>query len=138
MALSPHLMFAGDCAEAFEFYAELFGGELTMLAYGDTPMADDVAPEWRAKIVHVTLSFDGNALAGGDVPPEAYRRPQGFSVLVDIEGPENARRIFDALAERGSVQMPMQETFWSPCFGVLVDRFGIPWEINGTPARPAA
>lgn len=138
MNLSPHLMFGGDCAEAFKLYAELFGGELTMLSYADTPMSHDVAPGWRAKIVHATLSFDGNTLAGADVLPGDYRRPQGFSVLVDVEGPGNARRIFDTLAERGSVQMPMQETFWSPCFGVLVDRFGIPWEINGTSADPAA
>lgn len=54
-----------------------------------------------------------------------------FSVLVDVEGVEKARRIFTALADGGSVSMPVQETFWSPAFGVVVDRFGIPWEING-------
>lgn len=134
MALSAHVWYAGRCREAFSFYAQLFGGELMMLAYRDTPMAKGLPPEWGDKIVHATLSFDGFALAGSDVQPDDYRSPQGFSVLVDVEGVENARRIFTALGEGGSVGMPMQETFWSPAFGVLIDRFGIPWEINGQPS----
>jgi PhnB protein len=131
MALTAHLSYSGQCREAFNFYAQLFGGELMMLAYGDTPMAKEVPAEWSDKIVHATLSFDGCELAGTDVQSVYYRRPQGFSVLVDVEGVEKARRIFTALGEGGSVEMPMQETFWSPAFGVLTDRFGIPWEING-------
>lgn len=131
MAVTPHLWYPGQCKEAFDFYAQLFGGELRMLAYQDTPMAQDVPAEWGAKIVHATLSFEGCELAGSDVRPEHYRRPQGFSVLVDVEGVAKADRIFSALAEGGSASMPMQKTFWSPAFGVLIDRFGIPWEING-------
>jgi len=131
MAMTAHLSFSGQCREAFSFYAQLFGGELKMLTYGDTPMAKEVPDDWGEKIVHGALSFDGSELAGSDVQLEHYRRPQGFSVLVDIEGDEKARRIFTALAEGGSVALPIQETFWSPAFGVVVDRFGIPWEING-------
>ncbi len=131
MGLTAHLSFSGQCREAFSFYAELFGGDLMMLTYGDTPMATEVPADWGEKIVHATLSFDGCELAGSDVQREHYRRPQGFSVLVDVEGVEKARRIFTALADGGSVSMPVQETFWSPAFGVVVDRFGIPWEING-------
>ena len=129
--LTAHLWYSGQCKEAFRFYAELFGGEVMMLAYGDTPMARDVPAEWGEKIVHANLCFDGCELAGSDVLPEHYRSPQGFSVLLNIEGVEKARRVFTALAEGGTVAMPMQETFWSPAFGVLVDKFGIPWEING-------
>lgn len=131
MAMTAHLSFSGQCREAFSFYAQLFGGELKMLPYGDTPMAKEVQADWGDKIVHGTLSFDGSELAGSDVQLEHYRQPQGFSVLVDVEGDEKARRIFTALAEGGSVVLPIQETFWSPAFGVVVDRFGIPWEING-------
>ena len=131
MALTAHLWFSGRCGEAFRFYAQLFGGELSMFAYRDTPMAKDVPAEWSDKIVHATLSFDGGELAGSDVQPEQYRRPQGFSVLVDVDGVEQARRLFTALSEGGSVALPLQATFWSPAFGVLTDRFGIPWEING-------
>jgi PhnB protein len=131
MALTAHLSYSGQCREAFDFYAQLFSGEVNMLAYGDTPMAKDVPAEWAEKIVHATLSFDGCELAGSDVQSNHYRRPQGFSVLVDVEGVDKARRIFTALAAGGIVAVPMQETFWSPAFGVLTDRFGIPWQING-------
>jgi len=75
--------------------------------------------------VHATLSFDGSELAGSDVQLEHYQRPKGFSVLVDVEGVEKARRIFTALTEGGSVSFPIQETFWSPAFGVVIDRFGM-------------
>ena len=131
MAASAHLSYSGQCREAFTLYAQLFGGELKMIAYGDTPMANTVPPEWSDKIVHATLSFDGCELAGSDVDAAHYRRPQGFSVLVDVDSIDKARRIFAALAEGGTVAMPLHETFWSPAFGVLTDRFGIPWEING-------
>ena len=134
MALSAHVWYSGRCREAFNSYAQLFGGELMMLAYCDTPMAKSVPPEWIDKIVHATLSFDGCELAGSDVQSDYYRKPQGFSVLVDVEGAERARRIFTALGDGGSIVMPIQETFWSPAFGVLTDRFGIPWEINGKPS----
>jgi PhnB protein len=135
MGLTAHVSYSGRCREAFTFYAQLFDGELMMLAYRDTPMANVVSPEWIDKIVHATLSFDGCQLAGSDVQSDQFRIPQGFSVLVDVEGAENARRIFAALSEGGSIGMSMQETFWSPAFGVLTDRFGIPWEINGKPSR---
>ena len=134
MALTAHVWYDGRCREAFSFYAQLFGGELMMLAYGDSPMAKTVPPEWIDKIVHATLSFDGCELAGSDVQPECYRSPRGFSVLLDVVGADKARRVFTALGEGGSVAMPIQETFWSPAFGVLTDRFGIPWEINGKPS----
>jgi PhnB protein len=135
MGLTAHVWYSGRCREAFSFYAQLFGGELMMLAYRDTPLVKELPPEWADKIVHATLSFGGRELAGSDVQPDYYRRPQGFAILVDVEGVEEARRIFTALAEGGSVGMPMQETFWSPAFGVLIDRFDIPWEINGKPSR---
>lgn len=137
MSLTAHLSYPGQCEEAFNFYSQLFGGEVTVLKYGDTPMAQEVPAEWREKIVHGTFSFSGCTLAGADVLPEHYRRPQGFSVLVDLEGVDNANRVFSALAHGGSVEMPIQETFWSPAFGMLVDRFGVPWEINGRSSDPA-
>lgn len=134
MAWSTHLHFAGDCREAFRCYAELLGGRVTMFTYGDTPMAKDVSVAWREKVVHATLSLDGRELAGSDVAPPHYRRPQGFAVLVDVAGVAAAQRVFDVLAAGGAIAVPMQATFWSPAFGVVTDRFGIPWEINGRPA----
>jgi PhnB protein len=131
MKLNPHLAFNGECEAAFQFYARCFGGEIiTMLAYGNSPMAEQAPPEWRGKILHATLSFGENVLAGSDSLPGQYEQPKGFQALLGVDDPVDAERIFNALAENGTVLMPIQKTFWARRFGVLVDRFGIPWEIN--------
>jgi PhnB protein len=67
---------------------------------------------------------------GADAPPGRYEAPKGFSVSIGIKDPVEAERIFHALAEDGTVQMPIQKTFWASRFGMLVDRFGIPWMVN--------
>jgi len=131
MKLNPHLSFNGQCEAASKFYDRALGGKIVgMLTYGNSPMAEQVAPEWRGKIIHATLNVGENAFSGADVVPEQYEKPQGFSILLSIDGSDDAERIFDALAENGVVRMPIQKTFWSPRFGVLVDQFGIPWEIS--------
>ena len=71
---------------------------------------------------------------GSDAPPERYQEPKGFSVQIAIENPVEAERLFHALAENGSVLMPIQKTFWAARFGMLTDRFGIPWMINSEEA----
>ncbi len=129
--LSIHLLFSGHCESAFRFYEQSIGGDsLTMLTYGDSPTPEQVPLEWRDKIVHATLAVGDTVLAGADVLPEQYKRPQGFYVLLEIARPPEAERVFRALGEGGEVQMPLQKTFWSPAFGVLTDQFGVSWEIN--------
>jgi PhnB protein len=136
MKLNPHLSFGGQCEAAFQFYERCFGGKiLTMLTYGNSPMAEQVPPEWRGKIVHATLTVGDNVLMGADVLPEQYEKPKGFQVLLDINDPVDAERIFQALSENGTVQMPLQKTFWADLFGVFVDQYGVPWEINCTAAQ---
>jgi PhnB protein len=131
MKLNPHLVFNGECEAAFQFYGRCFGGRIvTMLSYGDSPMAEQAPPEWSGKILHATLNFGDNVLMGSDSLPGQYEQPKGFQALLGIGDPGEAERIFDALAENGTVLMPIQQTFWALRFGVLVDRFGIPWEIN--------
>ena len=131
MKLNPHLSFGGQCEAAFQFYERCFGGKiLTMLTYGNSPMAEQVPPEWRGKILHATLTVGDNVLMGADALPEQYEQPKGFQVLLGIDDPVDAERIFQALAENGTVQMPLQKTFWAVRFGVLVDQFGVPWGIN--------
>jgi len=131
MEVTPHLTFCGRCEEAFRFYERALGGKIvTMLTYGNSPLADQVPEEWRGKILHASLTVAGGALAGADVLPEQYRRPQGFYVLLGIDQPTDAERVFGSLAEDGAVGMPPQQTFWSTRFGVVVDRFGIPWEVS--------
>jgi PhnB protein len=131
MHLSPHLTFNGQCEEAFKFYEGCLGGKIVMLLrYGDSPMAEQVPLEWRGKVVHATLTVGDKVLLGADILPEQYQPPRGFFILLGPEVPAEAERIFHALAENGSVQIPLQKVFWSPAFGALVDQFGIPWEIS--------
>jgi len=128
---SIHLTFAGECEAAFEHYARCLGGTIKlMLKYAQSPMAGDVPEEWREKIVHAHLEVGQAVFAGADVQPKDYQAPQGFYCLLDIADPAEAERVFHCLAEDGTVKMAIQETFWAKRFGVLVDRFGTPWEIN--------
>jgi PhnB protein len=131
MKLNPHLSFGGRCEEAFQFYQRCFGGEiLSMLTYGNSPMAEQVPQDWRGKIAHATLTVGDSQLMVADVLPEQYEKPKGFQVLLAIAEPADAERIFETLSKNGTVHMPLQETYWSVRFGVLVDQFDIPWEIN--------
>jgi len=89
-----------------------------------------VPPEWHDKIMHARLTVGDETLMGSDAPPGRYEAMKGFSVTLGIADPADAERIFQALAQGGTVRMPIQPTFWAQRFGMLVDRFGTPWMIN--------
>jgi len=131
MQLNSHLHFNGECEAAFKFYEKCLGGKITfMMPHEGTPVAEHVPAAWRNKILHATLMVGEQVLTGADVPPEHYRKPQGFSVMIGLKDPAEAERLFNALAGNGTVQMPLQKTFWATRFGMLIDRFGVPWMIN--------
>ncbi len=135
MQLNPYLVFNGQCEAAFKFYERCLGGKIEMMmTHGDSPMAEQVSPEWRNKVMHVRLALRDKVLMGSDAPPDRYEQPKGFSVSVGVDKPADAERIFNALAQNGTVQMPLQKTFWAERFGMLVDQFGIPWMVNCEPA----
>jgi len=131
MQLNTYLSFNGQCEAAFKFYEKCLGGKITaMFTYGESPMAEQTPPEWRNKTMHASLMVGDRVLMGSDSPPGYFEEPKGFSVSLGVDKPEDAERIFHALAENGAVRMPMQQTFWAARFGMLVDKFGIPWMIN--------
>jgi PhnB protein len=139
MSLSCHLTFDGRCEEAFRAYQRVLGGEIkTMLEYGQSPLASQVPSHWQRRIAHATLVLDAHELLGSDAFPDAYETPRGFIVTLGMADPSKAKQTFASLAEGGRIQVPFQETFWSPGYGVLVDRFGVPWELNSEgPVRTA-
>jgi PhnB protein len=131
MQLQPYLNFNGDCAEAFRLYEKVLGGKIEgMMTHGESPMAGQTPPEWRDRIMHARLVVGDAVLMASDAPPEYYSKPQGNYVSIGVDDPSEAERIFHALAEGGTVQMPFEKTFWSAGFGMLIDRFGTPWMIN--------
>lgn len=131
MKLSVHLNFDGQCRAAFRTYQRLLGGRMTaLMTYGDSPMADKVPLEWRDRIVHAAMELEQGRILGADVPPESYVAPQGFALTLTVAGVERAVQLFSALAEGGTIRMPLQKTFWAASYGLLVDRYGVPWEIN--------
>ncbi len=131
MQLNPYLLFDGNCEQAFKFYEQRLDGKIvSIMKHRESPMAGQVSPEWQDKILHARLDVSGQVLMGSDPPPEHYREMSGFSLSLGIDKPADAERIFHALAEGGTVQMPIGETFWAARFGMLVDRFGVPWMIN--------
>jgi PhnB protein len=131
MNLSPYLNFNGTCAEAFKFYAQCFGGTIEFSqTFGESPMKDQAPADWQGKVMHATLRIGQQILHGSDTLPSQYATPQGISLSVGAVPPAEGERIFNALATGGTVGLPFQKTFWSPGFGMLVDRFGVPWMVN--------
>ena len=131
MQLNPYLFFNGQCEAAFKFYAQLLGGKIiAMMTHAGTPAENQVPPEWREKIIHARMVIGDQLLMGSDAPPGHFQPPQGFSVSLMVDNAEDAERIFPNLAESGTVKMTLQKTFWAIRFGMLVDRFGIPWMVN--------
>ena len=134
MQMSPYLNFRGDCDAAFNFYEQHLGGQRgECFRYGGSPMADQAPADWSDKIMHGSITVGGQVLMGADVVPKQYEAPQGFTLSLHLRGAADAERIFNALANGGKVVMALEKTFWAERFGLVVDRFGIPWSINCEP-----
>src|SRR5262249_44960455 len=128
MQVNPYLTFNGNCEEAFKAYQKILGGEIAaMIPYEGTPGAEG---ERSKKIIHARLVGNGMVLMGSDAPPDRYEPMKGFSVTLNTKKPAEAERIFNALADQGTVRIPLSETFFAVKFGMLVDKFGTPWMIN--------
>lgn len=140
MKFIPYLYFNGDCAEAIEFYAQLFSGKITdRYTYNDMPPEPDMPPlseSDKQKIMHAQLTIGSQTLMASDIVSElcatgsGYQKPQGMQINISVDTPSEGRCIFDALAEGGTIEMPFETTFFSRGFGIVTDRFGTPWSID--------
>lgn len=138
----PYLNFDGDGREAAHFYAEVLGAQLAGIStYGEAHGADmEGMPEGAADLVmNAQLVFpNGDSIMISDVPPGMgipFEKGTNVSVTLTMDDKEEARTSFQKLAESGSISMDLQETFWSPLYGALQDRFGIEWQISVDPER---
>jgi PhnB protein len=131
MEMATYLTFDGRCREAFAFYEKCLGGKIAaMMTHAQTPAAAHVPAEWGEKIIHARMTVGGQTLMGSDAPPDRYEPAKGFSVMLGVDDAATAERMFHDLAEGGQVRMPIDKTFWAERFGMLTDRFGIPWMVN--------
>lgn len=136
--VQPYLIFGGRCQEAVDFYRAALGAEVEMLLlHKDSPEPPPpgmLQPGFEEKVMHTSFRIGETTLMASDGCREGSSF-SGFSLSLSVPTQAEAERVFAALAEGGEVQMPLGRTFWSPCFGVLTDRFGVGWMIN-VPAEP--
>lgn len=129
MSVNPYLTFPGTCAEAIAFYEETLGATVNMrMTFGEAPTPPP--PEWGEKIIHVDFSILGSQIMACDAPPGMYVKPAGFNVTLNLTDADKAKTWFEALAAGGVIGMPLSKTFWATAFGMVTDRFGIPWMVN--------
>ena len=141
--LTPYLSFNGNTREAFAFYEKALGAKIeTMMRYADMPAsadlgegcADGAAPSGDG-IMHACLALPGGAmLFAGDTPPGmAYDGVKGVMLALQYDTTDRAHSAFAALSQGGQVTMPLAPAFWAKTFGMLTDRFGVSWAVNGEP-----
>ena len=136
MPIEPYLFFNGRCGEAIEFYKKARGAEVLMLMrYKESPEPPPpgmVPPGWENKIMHTSMRIGNTTVMASDGCTEGLNF-QGFSLSLSVANETEAQRVFAALCDGGQVRMPLAKTFWSPCFGMVADRFGVGWMITVAP-----
>jgi PhnB protein len=130
----PYLGFDGNCAEAMKFYESVLGAKINSILTGaDSPMASQIPKEFLDRVMNAQLELPGGYLLyAGDSPAHIpYEGIKGVSITLNYDTVEEAEAVFNALSEGGTVTMPFSPTFWAKKFGMLVDRFGVAWILNG-------
>jgi len=137
MHVEPYLFFEGRCEEAVEFYRKALGADVQMLMrYKDSPEPPPpgmVAPGSENKVMHASFKVGDTTVMASDGTCSGKAAFQGFMLSIGVKTAAEADRYFNALADGGQVQMPLDKTFWSPRFGMVADRFGVGWMINVVP-----
>lgn len=131
--VQPYLFFGGRCDEALEFYRTALGAKVDfIMRYNESPEPmppGRLPPGFEKKVMHATFHIAGSTLMASD-GCETVAKFEGFSISLAVPTEAEAKRAFDALAVGGQVGMPLTKTFWSPCFGMVTDRFGLGWMVS--------
>ena len=130
MRVQPYLFFEGRCDEALEFYRKALGAEVTMLMrYKESPDPGAYRPGMGDKVMHATIRIGESTVMVSDGHCERPPAFQGFALTLSVTDEAEAERLFTAFSDDGQVRMPLSKTFFSPRFGMVVDRFGVLWMI---------
>jgi PhnB protein len=131
--IQPYLFFGGRCEEALEFYRTALGAQVDFLMrYKESPEPlppGRLLPGFENKVMHATFRISGSTLMAADGCEEGQSFA-GFSLSLAVPTQAEADRAFTALSDGGKVKMPLTKTFWSPCFGMVTDRFGLGWMVS--------
>jgi PhnB protein len=137
MLVQPYLNFDGRCEEALEFYRSALGAEVTMLMrFQDIPEPAPpgmVPAGTEKKVMHASFRIGDSTVLASDSHCTGRPSFQGISLSLTVRDEAEAKRRFDALADGGQVTMPLAKTFFSPSFGMVVDRFGVSWMVYVAP-----
>ena len=137
MSFNPYLFFSGDCAEAFQHYQAVFGGELNVMKQSDVPEDSRTPGASADSVMHASIKLGDSFLMGSDDPTGSGGPMAGVAVAYTSADEAEGKRVFDGLADGGEVTAPFGPTFWSKGFGMCTDRFGVPWMVD-TAGEPAA
>jgi PhnB protein len=133
MKVEPYLFFNGRCEEAIAFYKQALGAEVTMqMRMNESPEPHPpgmVPPGFENKIMHASLRIGDTNVMMSDGNSNMQPEFKGFSLSIGVTEIAQAEKLFAALSQGGQVQMPLGKTFWSPCFGMVADRFGVSWMV---------
>ena len=136
MRIEPYLCFEGRCEEAIEFYKKALGAEVqSMMRFQDVPGPDGAShapPGSSNKIMHAMLRIGESNVLASDGQCTGKTNFGGITMALQVKDAAEAEKMFAALADGGQVQMPLAETFWSPRFGMVADRFGVWWMVNAS------
>ena len=134
MLVQPYLMFNGRCEEALAFYTKALGTKVDMVMRNneapEPPPPGMLPPGSENKVMHATLSIGGAIVMASDGMDSGANEFKGFSLSIAYPTEADAQRAFNALADGGRVDMPLGKTFWSSCFGMVTDRFGVQWMVS--------
>ena len=131
MQVETYLFFDGRCEEALNFYRDTVGAKVAVLMrFKDSPDPEVCPPGAEEKIMHSTVMIGGTSVMASDGRCQGESDFKGFSLSIAVDDEGEAKRLFDALADGGTVDMPLAKTFWSPCFGMLTDQFGVSWMVS--------
>jgi PhnB protein len=131
MQVQPYLFFNGRCEEAIEFYQRALGAKVEMIQrFKDAPDHAQMPPGMADKVMHASIRVGDSAVMASDGRGEGTTKFEGFSLSLTVADEAQAQHTFNALAEGGAIQMPLQKTFWTPAFGMVSDKFGIVWMVN--------
>ncbi|HET9440909.1 MAG TPA: VOC family protein [Longimicrobiales bacterium] len=130
MKLHIYLNYGGNCRQAFEFYAQHLGGNITEITtHGEVGDTSQLPADWGNAVLHARIEIGGNVVMGADIPPDRFQPMRSAYLTLMTEGVEEAERIYALLSDGGQIFMPMEETFFAKRFAMLRDRFGTSWML---------